>query len=344
MSIRVAFVLLTTLASVVSAIAATVLVLVLGHVSVTAVLVVRVLGIVLVLVVLSLWIGYAFAQPIRRRLYEIEEAAVLLASGRLQHRVAIMGTGDEIDQLGQQFNQMGQKLENQVRLLQNLAQENKQLVAESERAAVLEERQHLARELHDSVSQELFALTMLSAAAERYFSQHQPQLGETLTQMNHLANAAQREMRALLLHLRPVELDGRSLREACQGFLGAVEERHGLTIAYDYGLDDELSPAVEQQLFRILQEAVANVLKHAEASTIHVSVSGDAKHVEMSVLDDGVGLPQENASRDNSYGIKSMQERAAALGGTFDIWQRDQGTAVRVSIPRVWNSEGEKFE
>jgi NarL family two-component system sensor histidine kinase LiaS len=249
-----------------------------------------------------------------------------------------MGNGDEIDQLGHQFNEMGEKLQAQVKILQNLAEENKTLAAESERGAVLDERQRLARELHDSVSQQLFALTMLSAAAQRYFTNQSPRLEETLNQMNNLANAAQREMRALLLHLRPVELDGRSLKEACEGFLTAVQERHGFDLSFDYTLSDTLPPVIEQQLFRVLQEAAANVLKHAQATAIKVTVGGDETSVHMTVLDNGIGIENEDHVGENSYGIQSMRERAAALGGTFDVWQRTQGTAVRVAIPRISQS------
>lgn len=333
MSIRTAFLLLALMTSGVTLVATAVLIFVGASVPVTVGLIVKLLVLLVVLMILAIILGYVLAQPQRRRLYEIEEAASLLAAGRLTHRVTVMGHGDEIDSLGMRFNEMGAKLQEQVKMLQDLAAENQQLADESERSLVLEERQRLARELHDSVSQQLFALTMLSATALRYHQKASPQLEITLEQINQLASAAQREMRALLLHLRPVELAGRSLEEACEAFLAAMEDRHHLTVDFSCNLAHQsISDAVEEQLFRILQEAVANVVKHAQAEQLTITITSAGSQIELTVLDDGVGIG-ELAEKDDSYGIKSMRERAAALGGTVDVWARSKGTGVRVSIP-----------
>ncbi|QQE77659.1 histidine kinase [Alicyclobacillus sp. SO9] len=341
MSIRTAFIYLTLISTVLTAIVVGVVLGTMSHVVLSASTIVGLLVALLAVLLVSVWLGYFFAQLIRRRLYEIEEAAGLLASGRLNHRITIMGTGDEIDQLGEQFNSMGRQLQSYVQKLQELAEENKQLASESERVAVLDERQRLARELHDSVSQQLFALTMLSAAAQRYFDSHSPELGNTLAKLNELSNAAQREMRALLLHLRPVELEGRSLHEAIEAFLEAVTDRHRLRTELTWDLNESVPVAIEQQLFRILQEAVSNVLKHAEASNLRVSVRGTADVIELAILDDGIGIETERPSPEgDSYGIRSMKERAMGLGGSFDVWRREQGTAVQVSIPRVVGQKG----
>lgn len=289
---------------------------------------------VVVLLVASVWMGYQFIQPIRRRLYAIEETAALMAAGRLHHRVATLGTGeDEIEQLAIQFNQMGNQIENQVRMLQALAEENQKLAADAQRAAALDERQRLSRELHDSVSQQLFAISMLSATAKRYADEASPDLDGTLTQLEELAGAAQREMRALLLHLRPVELAGRALADATQAFLEGITERHQLETSLQFDIDVELGDAIEEQVFRILQEAVANVLKHADASSVQVHVARREQSVMLTVMDDGIGIEISAEGVRDSYGLRFMRERAEALGGTFDVWRRNQGTAVRVQIP-----------
>jgi len=342
MSIRTALISITTIVCILSIASTSAVILTNSPVRITAALLVRLLMLLLVLLLVSIILGYFLAQPQRRRLYEIEEAAVLLAAGRLQHRVAIMGNGDEIDSLATRFNEMGTKLQQQVKMLQDLAEENTELAEQSDRWSVLEERQRLARELHDSVSQQLFALNMLSATALRYYETSSEQLAVTLRQINDLTMAAQREMRALLLHLRPVELAGRTLAEACQSFLEAVAQRHNLPAEFQYEVNDSLPAAVEEHLFRILQEAVANVLKHARAEHLELVISGDATRVEMTVLDDGVGIQQDINKNDDSYGIKSMRERAETLGGALHMWSRAQGTGIRVVIPLVAKEEGDK--
>lgn len=343
----------------------------------------------------ALIVGYYIAQGLRRRIYNIEEAAALMAAGRLQHRVPRSGERDEIDQLADQFNQMGDKLEHQVGLLQRLAEENRRLAEDTERAATMEERQRLARDLHDSVSQQLFALSMMAQTALRLaepspvpvpavsaeagtgtgtgladtphpaLAAGHTKLHETLTTIAELATAAQREMRALLLHLRPVDLAGRSLQEAAAGFLQAVEERYALRCVFTCDEDADIPRLIEENLFRILQEAVANVLKHAAATEIRVHLFAQASTYELSITDDGVGVAGASgpdsamdsssgesdgaevsgngvaeSGRGDSYGLTAMRERAESLGGRFSLLPRVHGTTVTVVIPRMVTSQG----
>ncbi len=150
-------------------------------------------------------------------------------------------------------------------------------------------------------------------------------------------------MRALLLHLRPIELEGRSLSEAVPAFLSAIAERHQIRCSVEYAVDVALGANMEEQVFRILQEAVANVLKHADATEIHVEVLTEDRLLRLSVLDDGrgIGTERDDASG-GSYGIRAMQERAEAMGGRCDVWLRERGTAVEVRIPVLNESEGSK--
>lgn len=284
----------------------------------------------------ALWVAFRVAQSIRRRLYNLEEAASLIAAGRLHHRVDTMGDTDEIGRLTEQFNQMGDKLERQVRLLQQLADENQALTAEAEQVAALRERQMLARELHDSVSQQLFALSMLSSSAQRQYLAAAPSLAQTIDQLQELSVAAQREMRALLLHLRPVDLEGRDFYEAVSGFLTAVQQRHGLVCSFQADVNTVLSPSMEEQLYRILQEAVANVLKHAEASELDVTMSQDGQVLILTVMDNGKGIADTRpVAIVDSYGLRAMEERAVSLGGRLELWRRAKGTTVEVYIPIV---------
>jgi NarL family two-component system sensor histidine kinase LiaS len=199
----------------------------------------------------------------------------------------------------------------------------------------MEERQRLARELHDSVSQALFALSMMAESALRQADSGCGQLRGTLTTIADMANQAQREMRALLLHLRPVELAGRTFVEAASAFLRAVEERYGLHCTFACDTAEPMPPLIEEHLFRILQESLANVLKHANARHVRVQVLAQASAYELSVTDDGVGLPASEAQLGDTFGIAAMRERAESLGGRFRLLRRDRGTTVSVVIPRT---------
>lgn len=278
-------------------------------------------------------------RPFIQRLYELEEAAVLIAAGRLHHRVEHDLETDEVSRIGRQFNVMAEKIEEQVKTLRKLADENRALATDAEQYAAINERQRLARELHDSVSQQLFALAMLASSAVRLNEMNAPSLHETLLQLADIASASQREMRALLLHLRPIDLDGRDFISAATSFLEAVQERHQLRCIFEARTRETPEPAVEEQLFRILQEACANVLKHAEATQIIVIWETDDKVCRLTISDDGKGISDPREVGD-SYGIRTMKERATALGGRCDIFNRQQGTAVEVQIPILGRQEG----
>lgn len=285
--------------------------------------------------------SHTVIQPFVRRLYGLEEAAVLIAAGRLGHRIENDDQSDEVSRIARQFNVMATKIEEQVKTLRKLAEENRTLARDVEQVAIGHERQRLARELHDSVSQELFALSMLAASAQQLNEAKAASLGDTLGQIADIATAAQREMRALLLHLRPVELEGRSFVDAAGAFLEAVEERHTLHCSLDVRSSMPLEPAVEEQLFRIVQEATANVLKHADAGEVRVVWETDGAIGKLTILDDGKGIKTADGAGD-SYGIRAMKERAVGLGGQCDVWRRPQGTAVEVLIP-ILKGQGEEL-
>lgn len=288
----------------------------------------------LILFILAMAVGFAFAQGYRRRLADIEEATTLLGLGRLQYRIATFGKADEVDRLALGFNQMGETLEQQVAQLQALAEENRRLAGDAERAATMEERQRLARDLHDSVSQQLFALAMLAEAAVAHSISNSSEIVGDLSMIAELAHAAQREMRGLLLHLRPIDLEGRSFIEAAGIFLQAVQERHGLVVQFSCRVEADIPPIIEEQLFRILQEAVSNTLKHAVATLLIVQLLEQPAAYEFSVSDDGQGLTSAPKSLTDSYGIRMMRERVGRLGGRLELLARYPGLTVSVVIPR----------
>jgi signal transduction histidine kinase len=207
--------------------------------------------------------------------------------------------------------------------------------------AVAEERNRLARELHDSVTQALYGVSLYAQAAEGHLA-----LGDTGQAADHLAelqNTAQEalaEMRLLVHELRPPILEEQGLVAALQARLLAVEGRAGLKTAFTTDLEARLPLDVEEGLYRIALEALNNTLKHAQAQKILVHLhqpTPPAGAVTLEVVDDGVGFDPARAHERGGLGLQAMQERAAALGGHLTIWSKS-GSGTRITV--VWQNEG----
>jgi NarL family two-component system sensor histidine kinase LiaS len=279
-------------------------------------------------------LGFLVGREVKRRIGDVARAMVILAAGGLGHRATPSGD-DEIGYLEVQFNAMAERLERQVNDLHRLAEENAALARGAARAAVLEERQRLARELHDAVSQALFSVVLLAAAARRHLPGSAQESARLLADLEETAAGAQREMRALILELRPADLEGRSLRAALEDLLRDLTQRHGIRTELEAPDTPvlALSAVEEDGLFRIVQEAVSNTLRHAGAERVVVRLDRDAAGITLEVGDDGRGFApgQPNAS----YGLASMRERAEGMGGSLTVDSRPgAGTRVRVRLPR----------
>jgi PAS domain S-box-containing protein len=209
------------------------------------------------------------------------------------------------------------------------------MLTEAQTRAALEERQRLARELHDSVTQSLYSLTLLAEAGRRTAaagdaertSAHIARLGET-------AQQALKEMRLLVYELRPLALETAGLAEALQQRLDAVEKRAGVDARLRVDLEMELPFEVEHALYRIAQEALNNALKHSGAANVTVRLEAREGRVELQVADNGRGYATESMAGRGGLGLVSMRERAEALGGTLAIdTQPGAGTRVQVRVP-----------
>ncbi|GEN85663.1 sensor histidine kinase [Oceanobacillus sp. FSL W8-0428] len=243
---------------------------------------------------------------------------------------------DETDRIIDELNDLGDKLQRQVQSLQRMADEKADYAKSAHKAAVIEERQRIARDLHDAVSQELFGLAMLSETALKLFDKSPSTAKEQMQEVVHSAHQAQAEMRALLLHLRPVYLtSGETLEEGVQKLIDALEQKSNLTFQVDIDEMPDLKEVVEEHLFRIIQESLSNILRHANANTVKVEIKRKQEELYVRIEDDGVGFESEN-QQDNkaSYGLKTMKERSEELGGTFAIRSKQgQGTYIHIRIP-----------
>jgi PAS domain S-box-containing protein len=217
-----------------------------------------------------------------------------------------------------------------------VAIENARLFAAAEGKAALEERQRLARELHDSVSQALYGIALGSRTAHALLDREAPpeRVTEWLEYVLSLAEAGLTEMRALIFELRPESLETEGLIAALKQQAAALEARHEIPVtATLLGEEPDLPPETKEALYRIAQEALHNTVKHARASRAALKLERDARGIALEVSDDGAGFdPGEDFS--GHLGLKSMRERAARLGGTLEVESAPgEGATIRVRIP-----------
>ena len=218
---------------------------------------------------------------------------------------------------------------------EGLVAENVRLHERARQAAVLEERQRLARELHDSVTQSLYGISLQAEAASRAMTAGDPApVASNLQEIRETTQEALGEMRLLLFELRPPLLEERGLFGALQSRLGAVESRAGLVTELHGDASARLNPETEQELYRLAQEALNNVLKHAHARHVTVRLDVSADRAILEVADDGIGFEPE-LRNGGGFGLPGMRERAERLGGTLQVESTTgTGTRVCVEVPR----------
>lgn len=255
--------------------------------------------------------------------------------------VVPLGIGRQvIGTLDVQSSHVNGFIEDDIRLLQSLgdqiavAIENARLYERSQRLAVVEERQRLARELHDSLTQLLYSTTLFAEAARREIGVGDMKLVEDyLDQLSDMSEQALRQMRLLVFELRPPALDREGLVGALQQRLRAVEERVGIETELVVDSEIELPSIVEEGLFRIVQEALNNALRHAEATSVTVRIRVDATNVLLEVADNGNGFDSGATSERGGMGLVFMRERAESLGGQLDIRSAPgEGTTLMVGV------------
>jgi Signal transduction histidine kinase len=200
-------------------------------------------------------------------------------------------------------------------------------------SAVIEERQRLARELHDAVSQQLFAISMTATAVSRTIERDWERAKRQVQLIEEMASVAQSEMRALLLHLRPVHLDGKNLPAALSALVDELKQKVPMTI--DLDVDDSIimKSDAEDHLFRIAQEALSNTLRHSKAESMEIKLHRKGSEVRMLLKDTGVGFDLE-AKKQTSYGLLTMEERVNELGGYLHMVSKPgEGTSIDIRVP-----------
>ena len=214
-----------------------------------------------------------------------------------------------------------------------IAIENARLYEQAQELAAVEERQKLARDLHDSVSQALYGIALGLHTARIQIDRDPQKLPESIDDLLSLAEAALAEMRALIFELRPESLEREGLVAALARQGAALQARHEILVQTELCEEPDLLLAVKQELFRIVQEALQNTVKHAHASKVDLVLHRTADTVILEVRDDGVGF-DPLGSFPGHLGLHSMQERASNLGGRLQIESTPgQGTRLLTQVP-----------
>ncbi len=216
-----------------------------------------------------------------------------------------------------------------------VAIENARLYERAQHAASLEERQRLARELHDSVSQALYGISLGTRTAKTLLERDPARVGEPLEYVSGLAEAGLAELRALIFELRPESLEAEGLVAAFEKQFAAMHARHGIDMTTRLDGEPDLRLDLKEVLYRIGQEAMHNTVKHARATRAWVTLTREDGRVTLEVRDNGVGF-DPSGEFPGHLGLRSMTERATSSGGTLSIESEPGvGTTIRISVPAI---------
>lgn len=181
---------------------------------------------------------------------------------------------------------------------------------------------------------------MMTSAVLEHVKDADDKTVKRIRMVEHMAGEAQNEMRALLLHLRPVTLEGKGLKEGLTELLDEFRKKQPIDIEWDIQ-DTAISKGVEDHLFRIVQEALSNVFRHSKASKVTVILGIKNSQLRLKVIDNGKGFKMDQVKA-SSYGLNSMKERASEIGGVAEVISVEgKGTQIEVKVPIFPEEKGE---
>ncbi len=278
-------------------------------------------------VLVSAYLGYLNARWLDIRLGDLNRAVQAWRAGDFSTRVQD-DVADEIGAFGQGLNGMAGEMERLLR-------------AHGELAA-LEERNHLARDLHDSVKQQITAASFQLAAASALFERDPQAARASLAEAEKLAQAAGKELNAIIFELRPVALKPGGLAQSLREYVDGWRRQNPIEVRLRCEGEVELDPQVQQELIRFMQEALSNVARHSRSSLVEVSLTAGARELALSVRDNGLGFEPESQSEEG-FGLRTMRERIQQAGGSFILESLpNQGTRVTARIPLNEETHGKR--
>jgi NarL family two-component system sensor histidine kinase LiaS len=264
--------------------------------------------------------GYFTARGLTRRLERVSAASDAWSRGDFSKDIPDAAP-DELGALARRLNSMARELRNLLTTRQELA--------------ALEERNRIARELHDSVKQQVFAASMQLGAARALISDPEDPAAKRLEEAQRLTAQAQNELNALIHQLRPVALEGKGLPRALRDLAESWSRQTGIAVQFETanGAASGAGQPMEQvqALYRIAQEALANVARHSKASRVDLRLECAGERARMTITDDGQGFDLLHAPE--GVGLQSMRERVEALGGRLTVTTAPcSGTRVDVEL------------
>lgn len=217
------------------------------------------------------------------------------------------------------------------------SKENSRILKSQE--IVKQERKRIARDLHDTVSQDLFAASMvLSGIAQNVSQLDVDQVGSQLLAVEEMLQHAQNDLRILLLHLRAVELENKTLSEGFRMILKELTDKSDIEVVYHESILT-LPKKIEDNIFRIGQEFISNTLKHSQASRLEVYLNQTENELQLKMIDNGIGFDMDSVY-DLSYGLKNIEDRVEDLAGNLQLLsQPGKGVAMDIRLPLVNQSE-----
>jgi two-component system sensor histidine kinase UhpB len=285
-------------------------------------------------------IGIALNQWVIKKLQQVMEAASLFGQGDFKRTIHFKGD-DEFRRLADSFNRMAKTLAEKMRSERKYLS---QIIDAQEN-----ERRRISRELHDEIGQALYAIKFNLEMIDKDLPQQHSVLRGRLEEAKSLSSQTLASMRQLSLDLRPTMLDELGLIPTLRWYIQNFSNRLGIGSNFEtVGLEEKLSPEIETAFYRIVQEALNNIAKHAQADRVEVSLMERDSRIYASIQDNGRGFDLDEVvhpeSPERGFGIVGIQERVSLLGGRMEIQSRPGfGTLISVEIPyeRVKNGEEE---
>lgn len=267
----------------------------------------------------GLYFGYLTAKGMVNRLEHASDVTDAWSQGNFSEFIEDP-VNDEIGKLGQGLNRMALQLKN--------------LLKRREEIAVLEERNRLARDLHDSAKQQALAASFQIGTALTLYDQDPKTAKGHLEEAERLVDGVREELSDLITELRPQDLEKKSLGEILSEYAIDWSHQNEFELELDIPKDTLLSIGGKQTLLRILQEALANIARHSEGTHVAIKLDSDGDEVTMVVKDNGKGFSPDEVTR--GIGLHSMHERAESLGGSMELTSAPgEGTSISVRIHRV---------
>jgi two-component system sensor histidine kinase UhpB len=287
----------------------------------------------------TLVIGIALNQLVIKKLRHFVEAASQFGRGEFKEKISFK-SDDEIKKLAESFNGMARTLMEKMRLERKYLS---QIIDAQEN-----ERRRISRELHDEIGQALYAIKFNLEMVDKDLPHTTPAIRGRLGEAKSLSSQTLMAMRQLALDLRPTMLDDLGLIPTLRWYIQNFSNRLGISSSFEtIGLEEKLSPQIETAFYRIVQEALNNIAKHAQADRVEISLVKRDSKIFASIQDNGKGFDLGKVlhpeSPERSFGIVGIQERVSLLGGQMEIQSRPGfGTLIAIEIPYEGVRDGDE--